>query len=166
MAGNDSLVFFSPLHNEVPSASAAAETTRNQRPVLDFDAGGSEAAIFSCIVPQNYTGGGITAYHWISFTSATAGSGIILGSFEAMKAGAEDMDTDEWRSSSPATFDVPFNSGSQSIISISFSDGADMDNASKGDQFRYRLQRDAENTIDDATGDMELGMIELRENNS
>lgn len=163
MASGDSLIQFGPYHNEPPSGSYATLDTRNQRPVLDFDAGGSEAAIFSGVVPQLYAGGGVTVYHWVSFSSATAGSGIILGTFEAVKEGSHDLDDDGWASASTATFDVPANTGSQTIIPIAFANGGAMDDASAGDLFRYRIQRDAENTTDNASGDLEIAAVEIRE---
>ncbi len=163
MASGDSLLQFHPYHNEPPSASYATLDTRNQRPMLDFDAGGSEAAIFGAILPQHYSGGGITARHWVSFSSATAGSGIILGTLEAVKEGSHDLDDDGWGSASTSTFAVPANSGSQTIVSIAFADGGAMDDASAGDSFRYRIQRDAENTVDDASGDLEIGSVEFQE---
>jgi len=56
---------------------------------------------------------------------------------------------------------VPDTSGLVDIVSIAFTDGADMDSVTAGDSFRLKINRDA--ASDDATGDAELFKIELRE---
>ncbi|KKL91346.1 hypothetical protein LCGC14_1895590, partial [marine sediment metagenome] len=72
MASGDTLVVFTPLHNEPPSTAFATLDTRNQHPVLDFDAAANEDAIFSSVMPQHYGGGGVTVYLHYAMTSAVA----------------------------------------------------------------------------------------------
>ena len=56
---------------------------------------------------------------------------------------------------------VPGTSGLVDVVSIAFTDGADMDSVAAGEGFRLKVTRDA--SSDDATGDAELRFVELRE---
>jgi hypothetical protein len=47
------------------------------------------------------------------------------------------------------------------IVSVAFTDGADMDSVAVGESFRIKVTRDA--VSDDAAGDAEIFKIELRE---
>ena len=69
MAAGDLLADFSPQCNEPPSSDAATPDVRNGHPVLDFDDSSDEAAVFTGFMPWHYSGGGITAYAVVSFTS-------------------------------------------------------------------------------------------------
>ena len=73
MASGDTLLIFTPLHNEPPSSDPATLDLRNQHPVLDFDAATNESAIFSAVMPRSYAGGGLTVYIHYAMSSATSG---------------------------------------------------------------------------------------------
>ena len=66
----DTLLIYSALCGEPPAANAAAFTTRNSHPVLGFDDTTSESMNFSGVMPENYSGGGLTV--WIGWTAGTA----------------------------------------------------------------------------------------------
>lgn len=161
MSSGDSLLIWGPYSNEPPTgASYATLDYRNSRPCLDFDAGGSEMAQFSAVLPRTYAGGGLTVTHTIAFTSATTGSAQIQGAFE--RGGSVlDFDDNSFATAVSAVVNVSPNSGSATIVSIAFSDGAGIDNLQVGEYFRYKLTKLGE--IDTATGDMELFAVELRE---
>ena len=73
MASGDTLLVFTPLHNEPPSSNMATLDTRNQHPVLDFDASTNESAVFSSVMPQAYGGGGVPVYIHYAMSTATSG---------------------------------------------------------------------------------------------
>ena len=56
---------------------------------------------------------------------------------------------------------VPGTSGLVDIVSVAFTDGADMDSVAVGESFRLKVTRDA--VSDDAAGDAELYKVEVRE---
>jgi len=162
MASGDTLLIFKPYGNEPPSASYAVLDVRNQRPLIMFSEAGSNKALWGSVLPRNYAGGGLTVYHHITFATATAGSAIIQGEFERVGE-VLDIDDDGFASASVATFDVPATSGSPTIVSIAFADGAAIDSVAVGEYFRYRLTRQGESTVDNAAGSMQLLQIEIKE---
>ena len=73
MASGDTLLIFTPLHNEPPASNMATLDVRNGHPVLDFDATTNESAVFSGVMPQNYAGTtGATVYIHYAMSSAEA----------------------------------------------------------------------------------------------
>lgn len=163
MASNDTLVIFMPYANEPPSASYSTFDTRNQHPVLDFDAGGSEFSVFSSVLPRNYAGGGMIVNLHTSYSSATAGSAIFNVAFERIGDELQDVDSDSFATAASMAVDVPPTSGSVNIATMNMADGAAIDSVAVGEKFRLKIQRDAENVSDDATGDAELHAVELQE---
>jgi hypothetical protein len=163
MASGDTLLIFTPLHNEPPSSNAATFDTRNQHPVLDFDATTNESAVFSGVMPQSYAGTtGVTVYIHYAMTSATADTVDWDVAFELI--GDQDLDIDGDSFAAVNSVDdttVPGTSGLVDVVSVAFTDGADMDSVGAGDGFRLKITRDA--ASDDATGDAELRFVEIRE---
>jgi hypothetical protein len=163
MASGDTLLIFSPLHNEPPSANAATLDTRNQHPCLDFDATTNESAVFSSVMPQHYAGTtGVTVYIHYAMSTATANTVDWDVAFELI--GDQDLDIDADSFAAVNSVDdttVPGTSGLVDIVSVTFTDGADMDSVTPGDSFRLKVTRDA--ASDDAAGDAELVKVEIRE---
>ena len=163
MASGDSLLIFHPYNNEPPSSNYATLDQRNSRPCLDFDATTNESAVFSAVMPQHYAGTtGVTVYIHYAMSSAEANTIDWDAAFELV--GDQDLDVDGDSFAAVNSTDdttVPATSGLVDIISIAFTDGADMDSVQAGDGFRLKVTRDA--ASDDATGDAELYWVELRE---
>ena len=145
MASGDTLLIFHPLHNEPPSSNAATFDTRNQHHVLDFDATTNESAVFSAIMPQHYAGTtGVTVYIHYSMSSAEADTVDWDAAFERIGDQQQDVDSDSFAAvNSTDDTTVPGTSGLVDIISIAFTDGADMDSVAKGEKFRLKITRDA-----------------------
>lgn len=161
MASGNTLLIFTPNHNEPPSSNPATLDTRNLHPVLDFDDSTNESGVVTAIMPRNYAGGGVTAYHHIAMSSATTGNVDLDGSFERIGT-AQDIDSDGFAAAqSTDNTTVPGTSGLVAIIAITFTDGAQMDSIAVGESFRYKYTRDA--VSDTASGDMELLGIEIKE---
>lgn len=163
MASGDTLLIFHPYNNEPPSANYATLDTRNQHPCLDFDATTNESAVFSAIMPQHYAGTtGVTVYLHYAMSSAVADTVDWDVSWERIGDQQLDIDGDSFAAvNSVDDTTVPGTSGLVDIVSVAFTDGADMDSVVKGESFRLKVTRDA--ASDDATGDAELYKVELRE---
>jgi len=163
MASGNTLIIFGPLHNEPPTSNAATFDTRNSHPCLDFDATTSESAVFSAVMPQHYAGTtGVTVYIHYSMSTATADTVDWDVAFERIGDQQLDIDGDSFAAvNSVDDTTVPGTSGLVDVVSIAFTDGADMDSVAAGELFRLKITRDA--ASDDATGDAELHAIEIRE---
>ena len=162
MATGDTLLILKPQANIPPSTNYATLDQRNGHLVLDFDATTNESAIFDCVMPRNYAGGGITVYIHYAMSSATSGDIDWDVAFERIGDQQQDVDSDSFATAqSVNTTTVPATSGLVDIVNIAFTDGAQMDSVAIGESFRLKITRDATN--DTATGDAELFGIELKE---
>lgn len=164
MASGNTLGVWATLSNEPPASNFATLDTRNSHVVLDFDATTDEEAVFRGVMPQNYAGGGITLKIHFMATSATSGNAVWQAAFEALAS--QDADSDGFASfQGSGQVAVNGTSGVESIATITFTDGAQMDSVAAGGEFRLKIRRDADNTsaTDDATGDLELTLVEMRE---
>lgn len=164
MASSDTLVVFTPLGYEPPaSPDYATLDTRNQHPVLDFDAGGTEGAVWTGVLPNNYAGGGITVYlHWAAST-ATNNSVVWGTSFERIGAAQQDIDTDGWATENTVTTATNATSGNVNVSSVAHTDGAEIDSIAVGESFRLRVRRLGTDGSDTMGGDAELLAVELKE---
>ena len=163
MASGDTLLIFTPLHNEPPSSNYATFDTRNAHPVLDLDASTNESAVFSAVMPQAYGGTtGVTVYLHYSMSSATSNTVDWDVAFERIGDQQQDVDSDSFAAvNSVDDTTVPGTSGLVDVVSVAFTDGADMDSVAAGELFRIKVTRDA--SSDDAAGDAELHAVEIRE---
>lgn len=162
MASGDTLLVFTPLHNEPPTSNYATIDLRNLHPVLDFDATTNESAVFSAIMPRNYDGGGVTVYLHYAMSSAVADTVDWDVAFERIGDQQLDIDADSFAAvNSVDNTTVPGTAGNVDIVNVTFTDGADMDSVAVGEGFRLKVTRDA--ASDDATGDAELIFVEIKE---
>lgn len=162
MASGDTLLVFTPLHNEPPSSNAASLDLRNQHPVLDFDASTNEDAVFSGVMPQHYDGGGVTVFLHYAMSTATSGDIDWDVAFERIGDQQQDIDSDGFAAANSGdNTTAPGTSGNVDVVSVAFTDGADMDSVAAGEGFRVKVTRDA--ASDTATGDAELRFVEIRE---
>jgi hypothetical protein len=163
MASGDTLLIFTPLHNEPPSTNPATLDTRNQHPVLDFDASTNEDAVFSAVMPRSYAATtGITVYIHYAMSSATSGDVDWDVAFERIGDQQQDIDSDSFAAANSVdNTTVPGTSGNVDIVNVTFTDGADMDSVAVGEGFRMKITRDA--ASDTATGDAELRFVEIKE---
>lgn len=162
MSSGDTLIVFSPLHNEPPASNPATLDTRNQHPVLDFDATTNESAVFKGVMPRHYGGGGVTVYIHYSMSSAEADTIDWDVAFERVSDSQQDIDEDGFAAvNSVDNTTVPGTSGHVDIVNVTFENGADMDSVAVGEGFRLKITRDA--ASDDAAGDAELWGIEIKE---
>mgnify|MGYP001608608405 FL=1 len=165
MASGDTLVVFTPLHNEPPATIFATLDTRNAHLVLDFDGAADEEAVFTGILPRHYAGGGLTVYLHVMFTSAITGSAFWQAAIERMDDGTLDLDADSFAAFQGAAGNPNATSGVMTLVTITFTAGAQMDSLAVGEAFRLKVRRDADGTAgtDDVTTDAELVAIEIKE---
>lgn len=162
MASGTTLLIFVPQCNEPPSSNAATPDIRNQHPVLDFDDTTNESAVVSAVMPRSYAGGGVTVYLHYAMTSATSGDVDWDVAFERIGDQQQDIDSDSFASvQSVDNTTVPGTCGNVDIVSIAFTNGAQMDSVAVGEGFRLKMTRDA--ASDTATGDAELRFVEIKE---
>ena len=163
MASGDTLLAFTPMNNEPPASNYATLDLRNYHPCLDFDASTDEHAVFRAIMPQNYVGTtGVTVYLHYAMSTATSNTVDWDVSFERIGDQQLDVDGDSFAAvNSVDNTTVPGTSGLVDVVSVTFTDGADMDSVAAGELFRLKVTRDA--SADDATGDAELFAVEIRE---
>ena len=163
MSSGDTLLIFTPLHNEPPSSNPPTLDTRNAHPVLDFDAATNEDAVFSAVMPRSYAATtGLTVY--IHYAMSTAESGDVDWdvAFERIGDQQQDIDSDSFAAvNSVDNTTVPGTSGLVDIVNVTFTDGADMDSIAVGEGFRMKVTRDA--VSDTAAGDAELIFLEIKE---
>jgi hypothetical protein len=145
MASGDTLLIFTPLHNEPPASNPATLDTRNSHPVLDFDASTNEDAVFSAVMPRSYAGTtGITVYIHYAMSSATSGDIDWDVAFERIGDQQQDIDSDGFAAANSVdNTTVPGTSGNVDIVNVTFTDGADMDSVAVGEGFRMKITRDA-----------------------
>jgi len=162
MATGDTLLIFSPQSNEPPTTNFATLDTRNNHLVLDFDGTTNESVVFSSVMPRSYAGGGLTVYIHYAMTSAISGDIDWDVSFERIGDQQQDIDSDGFAAvNSTDNITVPATSGFVDIITVTFTDGADMDSIAIGESFRIKITRDAVSGT--ATGDAELIKVEIKE---
>lgn len=162
MASGDSLLTFHPFHNEPPASNYMTLDTRNGHPVLDADDTVNEDAIFTGVMPQHYAGGGVTVRIGYSMTSATTGDVDLDVAFERIGDQQQDVDADGFAAvNSVDNTTVPGTSGNVDVVSVTFTDGADMDSVAAGELFRIKITRDA--ASDTAAGDLEIHFLAIEE---
>lgn len=162
MASGDSLILFTPSSNVPTATNYATLDTRNLHTVLDFDASTNEDAVFEGVMPQSYAGGGVTVYIHYAMSTATSGNVDWDVAFERIGDQQLDIDGDSFAAANSVdNTTVPATSGFVDIVSVAFTNGADMDSVAVGEAFRLKLTRDAAN--DTATGDAEILAVEIRE---
>lgn len=156
------LNMFFPCDNEPPASNYATLDLRNVHPVLDFDATTNESAVFTGRLPSTYGANGVTVDIAYSMTSATSLTVDWDVEFERIGDSQLDIDADSFAAANSVDdTTVPGTSGHVDVVSVTFTDGADMDSVAAGEQFRIRITRDA--ASDDATGDAELHWVRVRE---
>ncbi len=168
MASGDTLLIFHPYNNEPPSSNYALLDTRNQHITLIFDPTTDWEAVFSAIMPQNYAATtGVDVYIHYSVDTSTSGNIVFQSAFERIGDQQQDVDSDSFEAfQSSGAVTIPTTSGLVDILSISHTDGTQMDNAATGEKFRLKIRRDADDTsaTDSVTSNnVEVHAIEIRE---
>ncbi|MHA2047210.1 MAG: hypothetical protein ACW99G_20655, partial [Candidatus Thorarchaeota archaeon] len=144
-SGGVSVLKFLPTDNEPPTSNYATLDTRNVHPVLDFHPTTDEEAVFRSFLMEGYAGGGLTVTLYCT-TEATSGNTVFQAALERIET-TQDIDSDGFAAfqSSGATA-VSGTSGVPFKVTITFTDGAQMDSVDAGELFRLKIRRDADDT--------------------
>jgi hypothetical protein len=135
----------------------------NRRPVLAFDAGTVEDAVWTFVAPQGLTGT-LKARIFYIMASAVAGKVDFEVSVEAVTdADALDLDAgDSFDSVNAANATVPGTAGYLDVLDVTLTN---KDSIAAGDYVRVKLERDADDGTDDtATGDCYVLAVEIQDN--
>lgn len=154
---------FTPLAAEFPASSFPQLDKINARPALAFDASADEAAYWTGIAAQGFTGA-VTVLITYMMASATSGAVRFQAQLEAVTDG-DAVDLDAGTSFDTANSNgetVPGTAGYISQLSITMTNA---DSIAAGDYFRLSVNRDADGTsgTDDAAGDCYVLSAELRD---
>ena len=161
-ASGDTLLIFVPQSYEPTSSNFASIDTRNLHPVLAFDGSTNESAVFSAVMPRSYAGGGLTVSIHYAMTTATSGDIDWDVAFERIGDQQLDIDADSFAAvNSTDNTTGPATSGNVDVITVTFTDGADMDSIAAGEGFRMKVTRDAVSDTDNT--DAELRFVEIKE---
>lgn len=162
MASGDTLAVFLANSGVPEAAAACGQGTRNEHPILEFDAAADETIRFAGWLPANYAGGGITVTVVWAAASATSGNVVWNGAFEALADGGTDIDSDSFAAAQSVTVGAPGTSGVLDYADIAFTD-AQIDGLVADTAFRFELTRDADNGSDTMTGDAQVLRVILTE---
>ena len=166
MASGDTLVVLLPMGYEPPASNYATIDTRGAHPVLDFDAGTEEAAMWTAYLPKNYAGGGLTVSSFWAFSSDTSGTNTIQvgADIERMNVSSSALPTEAFGGVNSATsVGTPTTTGQFIKVDVTFDSGADMDSLAADELFRLEITRIVANAGDTATGDAELVGVVVKE---
>ena len=162
MATGNTLLILTPHQAELPTANPGLFSARNQHPIVSLTV--TDIVIFSFVMPRHYAGGGITVYLHYAMASAEANDIRLDTTFERIGDGQQDLDADGFDATGVdgGEITVPGTSGLVDIIANVHSDGARLDSLAVGEAGRLKITRTAA-TGTDATGDLELIAVELKE---
>lgn len=138
-----------------PDIRAGGSTPPENVSVLDFDASAIEYVDFKCRL-KGYDGGGLT--FTLPWSASTASSGTTRWgiAIRRMNDDAEDIDAAHTYAFNEVDDTAPSASGELSYPTITFTDGADMDNWADGEIAIVRVRRNGTHANDNMSGDAEL----------
>lgn len=163
--GSKPNIVFTAQNNCPPTAAYATPDTRNAHIVLDFDGATDEEAVFQGVLPTTYASGGLTVEVYCAFSTATSGSVRWQAAIERIDASTLDTDADSFAAFQSAGGTAPGTSGQIIKVTVTLTDGAQMDSLAAGEAFRLKIRRDADGTsgTDDIATDAELFRVVMRE---
>jgi len=132
--------------------------------VLDFPDGATETfTYFFGVMPDNYTGGGITlTIYWLS--TATTGDVIWSAAFKSMTPGADNLLTKAFAAENDSAAST--TAGTARVLNsttITFTDGADMDSVAAGEPYSIELRRSSNDGGDTMAADAEFFALKVSE---
>jgi hypothetical protein len=165
MASGSSLFPFNVIEVSGPTATYLTPTIYGalNLPILQYPNTLSNPMEFVFVMPQFYSGGGLTILlNWLAET-ATSGNVRWKVSFSRLNPGNQNLSTPAFSTAVVSgTVAVPGTTGVGGQTIVTVTNGSQMDNVAAGDQFLMKVERD--NTVgSNAAGLVDLMSGELRE---
>lgn len=151
---------WTPQQGEQPAANFATFDTRNNHPVLDFDAATDELVYFTDVLPEEYDGGSVEVQIYWAATSAGTDNVVWCAAFELIGS-TQDLDVDGWGPEICVTQTTLGTIGAVRAVTIPFSN-AQADAITAGNPFRLYVKRDANAAGDTMAGDAEVRAVHVR----
>lgn len=163
MASGDLLERFRPAENEFLNLNSLllerdADYGLYLKGADDTDGG----VVWYGDMPNNYAGGGVQVDIYYLMASATTGNVVLRAAFQNLGDGRDLSGALSWDENS-ITQAVPASAETVGLASIAFTDGADMDFVGVRDPFRLRIRRVGSDAADDASGDVRILAVHVRE---
>lgn len=150
-----------PVQAQFPASNFPTWIRRNNRLLLAFDDTTAQTCYFPILLPSAYNSGGLTVKVHYSMTSATSGDVDCDVAIERIGDQQLDVDSDSFAAANVVdNTTVPSTSGLVDVLTITFTDGADMDSLAAGEYGRISVSFDSAGT---ASGDIELHLVTLEE---
>ncbi len=152
-----------PKDNDPPASNFATLDTRNDRPVLDFDAAADEFAVFSGVIHRGYAGNTMKVLLTYMMTSATTNEILWCAQWEYLAEGGDATSDSFDTAVCSGDVTVPGTAGLTDTVTLAFTKTA-ADEIIAGGVFRLKIYRDADSTstgTDDAAGDAELLRVQV-----
>src|SRR5690606_34147041 len=120
----------------------------------------NETIYFEGVLSELYTGNGLRVVIHYAMASATSGDIDWDGAFERIGDQQLDINSDSFATAkSVDNTSVPSTAGLVDVVSIDFSDGAEIDGLQAGEEYRLAITRDA--ASDTASGDAQITKVEV-----
>lgn len=143
--GTNTIIQSFPQDATFPTTNFATRDTRNNHPVLDFDASTAETAYFKAFIPQGasfaVSGTALTFVIESTATSATSGNVGWGISLERLVANGIDIDADAFGTEQTGSAAVNATSGKSSETTITFTLAQLPSGIAAGDMIRICLKR-------------------------
>ena len=159
MASGDSLLMFTHVDE---TTGAQGVVTRNVHKVIPLALG--ESATFHIPMPQQYAATtGLTIVVKCTMESATANDVKVEAAFDRIGIGQQDIDASTFAAAqNSGDVTVPGTSGHVFKLTVTLTDGAQLDGLAADDEFVLKVTRIAV-VGTDATGDLQITSVEVRE---
>lgn len=158
MASGDTLAVLTWHNAAFPASSAAGITRRNGHLTIAFDDSTDEVVDFEVVLPQHFsTTLLLFTFVWLAAT-ATSGNVVWQIEQERHEDDADDLDSDNFASTSQGPFTTASVSGEPQYSSLNHA-GTGV----AGESARFRLRRDADAGGDTMSGDAQLIRMEIKQ---
>lgn len=164
MSSGQLLWAFFPGSETYPSSAFPTPGKRSNTDVINLDDTADENFEIPMWMPDNYDGGGITIRFGYMAASATSGT---VSVDIALKSMTDDVDniSKSFATAINVNSTTASASGEIKYQTITFTDGAQMDNVGANEWYKINFLRDANSTssTDNMVGDMQFVFLEVKE---
>ncbi len=146
-----------------PASAPAAATSRNEHPLIAYDATIAEKVVFHGVMSNDYQSGSnlLIDIDWVADTAVI--DGVTWGvEIEAIATGGHDIDADSFATQKIGTSTTSGTVGIVTTTTITLTN-AEADTIAASDAFRLRVERVTGDSGDDMLGDAQLLRVQARQ---